>query len=275
MEINKISVGVETLENPVKVGVVSESKLDKFKEIAISFSGKAARLFKKSYLYMSRFVKSIPAFMKKWKTKDGFSSDTGVSHRDGFKLRRSAKIKKGLVLAAVLLILISVAAIARVRLLNFKNSSSSSTLGDRVEIKAPLKTLNIQKEFQFPVKDAKGKEVTKLKYYIDQASIQNEIIVKGQKATAVKGREFLIINLKLTNEYSAKLDINTRNYVRLSVNGNEDEWLAPDIHNDPVEVQAQSTKATRLGFPINESDTKMVLRVGEIDGEKQRVELNF
>ena len=71
------------------------------------------------------------------------------------------------------------------------------------------------------------------------------------------------------------IKINTKDFIRLSVNNNQNEWLAPDLHNDPVEVQAISTKNTRLGFPVNESDKNLVLQVGEIEGYKQQISLSL
>lgn len=109
---------------------------------------------------------------------------------------------------------------------------------------------------------------------LTSAELQDEIVIKGQKANAVKGKEFLIINLKLTNNYSKTIQINTRDYIRLSVN-KSDEKLAADIHNDPVEVQAISTKYTRLGFPIDETDKNLTLYVGEINGKKESITLNL
>jgi hypothetical protein len=71
------------------------------------------------------------------------------------------------------------------------------------------------------------------------------------------------------------IEINSRDYVRLIVDGNTKEMLAPEIHNDPVEAQAISTKYTRVGFPINTSDKNLVLQVGEINGPKQTIKLEF
>ena len=80
--------------------------------------------------------------------------------------------------------------------------------------------------------------------------------------------------MKITNNYDKSVQIPTRDYIRLMVNGS-DEKLAPDIHNDPVEIQAISTKYTRVGFPINETDKDLILQVGEIAGKKQTVKLNL
>lgn len=149
--------------------------------------------------------------------------------------------------------------------------------GDLTQIQvAPAKaTTVIGKEFTFPLKNTKGSEVSKIKYTIDSAEIRNEIVVKGQKARSIKGRTFFIINLKIVNDYNQKIEIQTSDYVRLSVNGNKNVWLAPDIHSDPVAIQAISTKYTKIGFAINESDKNLVLRIGEINGEKQEVTVKF
>lgn len=132
----------------------------------------------------------------------------------------------------------------------------------------------IGREFTFPlIKDAKNPK--QFKFYVDRAELRDEIVVKGQKATAVKGRDFLIVTIKITNEHDQAFKINTKDFVRLSVNGNTAEWLAPDIHNDPVEVQAISTKLTRVGFPVNENVTDFALQVGEITGNKEVITLNL
>ncbi|MCH7641575.1 hypothetical protein IID22_05270 [Patescibacteria group bacterium] len=133
----------------------------------------------------------------------------------------------------------------------------------------------INREFSFPLRNGNNEEVSQIKYLVEKAELRDEIIVKGQRATAVKGRVFLILTLKITNDYDQAIEIDTRDYMRLTVNNNELELLAPDIHNDPVEIQAISTKFTRLGFPINDSDKEIVLRGGEITGDKEKIVLEL
>lgn len=173
------------------------------------------------------------------------------------------------VLATIVLVVVGVS-LARNRI-----GSKDEASGERVEVKGASAVQELDKEFSFPIKNSKGEEVDKIRYIIDKAELRNEIIVKGQKATSVKGRTFLILNLKLVNSFNQPIEIDTRDYVRLSVNGNKEEWLAPDIHNDPVEIQAISTKNTRVGFPINEDDRGLVIRIGEINGDKEEIELQL
>lgn len=168
------------------------------------------------------------------------------------------------------------AVVALVVFLGGKIVKSLTRSFDRRETVAGAKAVeDINREFAFPLKNETGEELSRIKYTVEKAELRDEIVVKGQRATAIKGREFLIITLKIVNEYEQAIEMDTRDYIRLSVNDNENEWLAPDIHNDPVEIQAISTKYTRVGFPINDSDKNLVLRIGEIGGDKEFVELSI
>lgn len=159
----------------------------------------------------------------------------------------------------------------------FLGGSGSSTLGTqdtRPSSTTAKAKQNINKIFQFPIRDEKGKEVSKFSYEVMSAELYDSIIVKGQRANAIKGRTFLIINLKISNSNNQPVSINTRDYLRLSVNSSN-ELIAPDIHNDPVEAQAISTKYTRAGVAINDSDKDIILNVGEITGIKESIKINF
>lgn len=159
-------------------------------------------------------------------------------------------------------------------------SSSTQTIADsqsdeRFEVKAPLATMDINKDYQFPVVDEKGKEIGKFTYSVLSTELKDEIIAKGKRATAVKGRLFLIVNVKVSNPLDKGLQVNSRDYVRLTVNGNDAEKIAPDVHNDPIDAQAISTKVTRVGFAVNDTDTNFVLQIGEIKGDKESINLTF
>lgn len=132
---------------------------------------------------------------------------------------------------------------------------------------------DINQDFTFTI--GTGNNSAEIKYTINTVELTDEIFVKGQPAKSASGRQFLVVNLKLTNEGQRGILIDTRNYLRLSTAANEEEWIAPDLHNDPVEVQAISTKYTRLGFPVSIADNSFRLQVGDIAGDKQLIEISF
>lgn len=176
-------------------------------------------------------------------------------------------------------VIISVVILVAVFLLfKFNPLSANKTQvnsGNKAVLKDPLKTLTLNKEFKFPLKDDKNETVGEIKYIIESAEIRDEIIIKGKKAYAVQGRVFLILNLKIVNESNKTISMSTKDYTRLFVNGNGNEPLSPSIHNDPVVVDAISVKPTRIGFAINSSDKDIKIKVGEIKGEKQTIDLTF
>lgn len=161
-----------------------------------------------------------------------------------------------------------------------KATSSSSVAGtpqqngQDVTITKPITQKTVNKTFTFPLRDQQGQEVGKLSYTVESVEIRDQIIVQGQPANSVKGKKFFIINLKLTNNHNQTVQVNAKDYLRVSI-GNSSDKLAPDMHNDPVEVQAISTKPTRLGLAINETDKNIVLQVGEISGEKETIQVNL
>ncbi len=187
---------------------------------------------------------------------------------------KNPKIKNGLLILipaiAILVVLVGI-----VKVLGSNNPGSQSVQGVSTQLAKPLKTTQVNKEFTFSLKDNSGKTAGEFKYKLLTAELDKQIIVKGTRATAIDGRVFLIINLELTNGANQGLQVNTKDYIRLSVNGKTSELYAPEIHNDPVDVQAISTKFTRLGFTINESDKNYILKVGEITGKKTDIKLKF
>ena len=157
----------------------------------------------------------------------------------------------------------------------FSSPSSQAATNNKAVIKDALAVQELNREFKFPLKGEKDEVIGEIKYVIENAELRDEIVVKGKKASAVAGRTFLTFNLKITNETNQTISMNTKDYIRLFVNGNEAEPLSPSIHNDPVVVDAISVKPTRVGFAINESDTQLKLRIGEIKGEKQTIDLDL
>lgn len=197
--------------------------------------------------------------------------DTFSKTRSNFKKPDFKLPKQAIFIIVVLLIVAGIIVI-------FKSApSGTQTAGTSAKPAAPTAkaTQVINKEFSFPIKDNDGKELSKIKYLIESANLQDEILVKGERARAVVGRTFLIFNIKITNNYKQGIQINSRDYMRLIVDGKNEELIAADIHNDPVEVQAISTKSTKIGFPIDENYKSLEIQVGEINGTKQSIKIQF
>lgn len=190
--------------------------------------------------------------------------------------KNSFKKNKTNIAIAVLVLLVIFATIFAVRRIMSSRQAAApiSVLGNQTNTPGAKKTMALTKEFSFPLRDNAGKEVSQIKVSLLNAVLLDQIVIRGRKATALPGRTFFVVNMKITNDYNRNIQLNIRDYFRLTKNG-INEKLAPDIHNDPVEVQASSTKYTRAGFPINNTDKNLILQIGEINGEKQTIKLNF
>jgi len=230
----------------------------------------------------------MDTFFKKIKSK--FSQHNNSSEINNFSdyhsqpqtpiITRRNKFNRKLVLPALGAIVgIILAIVIGGRLINTltgntKASTPILSSNDRPSVPKAIAKQELNKVFNFSLKDTNGKEISKIRYKLMDATLQDEIIVQGKRNVAVQGRVFLIMNLKIDNNYQQGIRINSRDYVRLKVN-NSSELLAPEIHNDPVEVQAISTKYTRIGFAINESDKNLILQTGEINGPKETITLDL
>lgn len=197
-----------------------------------------------------------------------FGRKSFLSKAPKFKLPFSPKI-----LLAVLGVIVFISVVVLFR--GNQNTIANQTGSEKPVAPVAKATQQINKVFNFPLRDEKGKDVSKIKYEILSASLQDEILVKGSRARAVQGRTFFILNIKITNSFTQGVQINSRDYVRLIIDGNKKELIAADIHNDPVEIQAISTKQTRIGFPIDEVYKDLELQIGEINGNKETIKLTF
>ncbi len=207
-----------------------------------------------------------------------FSSSSSSSSSASPKRKWRGGMKKSMYLPLAIVIIFLLFAVFMIGNA-LQNSNGSSAIGgtnsgNKVALKKANSVEELNKTFSFGIRDNAGVEVSKLKFVIQNVELRDEIVVKGQKATSVEGRTFLVVNMKITSSYSKPVQINSRDYLRLMVNSS-DEKLAPDIHNDPVEIQAISTKYTRVGFPINETDKNLTLQVGEVSGPKETIKLNL
>lgn len=222
---------------------------------------------------VSSNVESVTTYFST--TKDSFTSRAtssskslkGRIKRPSFQLPSKKTLKYlGYGLGLFVLILI-------VR--NVLGSSSNDKNATKIQVQEAKAVQSIDREFEFPLRDENDEEVASFKYQVEKVELLDEIIVDGKRFNSVEGRTFLVVYLKLKNDLDKTIQIKSRDFVRLSVNENTEEWLAPDMHNDPVQIQAISTKNTRLGFMINDSDSNLQLQIGEINGEKEIITIDF
>ncbi len=177
------------------------------------------------------------------------------------------KAKMG-ILGAIVLLFLGVSIVVGRQFL-FGSAADSSTQSPAI-----LAQQSVNKTFSFPVADSTGQQATTIAYTIVSVDKQNQVIIKGQRASAVTGRTFFIVNLKLTNTSSQTIQLNSRDYVRISVD-NQNELFAAEMYNDPIIVQPISTEYTHIGFPIDSTQNTLTLHVGQLSGPKTDIPIHF
>lgn len=188
-----------------------------------------------------------------------------------------------LVIVLVLLLLISFSAIIFLlidREAAPASKTQSSSSGISVSELSPVPTvtkqsstpIQLDRTYTFDINDRTGTKIGDFGYTIKDVQRTKEITIAGRTAQAVGDRELVILNIELKNSGNIPISVAVRNYLRLSVNG-QDKQLAPDYHNDPVDLQPQSVEDVRLGFNIAQSDHSLVLSVGELTGQKDIIKL--
>lgn len=175
-------------------------------------------------------------------------------------LKRKKRFVIGIVIVLAIFTFVNVSA----------KKSNGSTSG------AKTQTVNIDRNFEFPAINNLAKKVPdKIKVRIKGVEKTNQVLVKDQVFTAKNNKLFLIVNLDLRSDSTLPLNIIPGDLVRLSVEGDKDTRYAPDLHNNLVQVAAISTKVDRVGFVIPDMSKNFILYIGEIEGEKQEISLNF
>jgi len=138
-------------------------------------------------------------------------------------------------------------------------------------------TVEVDKSFDFPALNNLGKPLynTKIKMKIDRIEKTNQVFVSDKTVTAKNNKKFLIVQLELKNDATQTTNLLPGDLIRLTIGGDEDNKFAPDLHNNLVPIAAISTKIDRVGFVIPEMAREFKLYVGEIEGKKEAISVNF
>ena len=99
------------------------------------------------------------------------------------------------------------------------------------------------------------------------------LLVQGQRVIARNGKEFLIINMELSNPYNVPLYLQPVDSFRLI--GDDDKKYAPTAHQGNVEIRPQSTKTSNVGFVIPKGESKFKVEIVELNSEKVVLEFSL
>ena len=162
--------------------------------------------------------------------------------------------------------------VVRLQILTTKISSSGSSGQKTEELAKPLGEVGINRTFEFSFKDPQNKPIN-LKFTLLSAKKVRLVATKGEPIESPTGKEFLVLSLELQNDSKYPLKVNSQDFVRLV--GENEKKFAADFYNGSLDVSAISVKRDEMAFMVPKDTNNFKLLVGEIDKEKQEVEINF
>ena len=178
------------------------------------------------------------------------------------------KVKKAIFYAVILLILGGIAYLV------FKpegERSSAQTVSSGKEVK-PKASASVNRDFEFMAVNAKKEELP-IGFTITNIERKDSIKLKGEAIRPSDGHDFLLVRVELTNDHPQRVAIATADRVRIE--GEEGKLFAPDYHNGNVVIDPISVRKDVLAFIVDAGDKSFSFLVGELTGDKQRIEIKF
>jgi len=180
-----------------------------------------------------------------------------------------ARKRNLLILAAVVVVVIGLLVVR-----NLRSSPKSLVQGAAQTDFSPQTQATVNRRFEIPIRSGNGKDTgNDLAVTLTTIDRSKRILIQGQPATARDTKMFLILNLEIENSTSDQLTVRPVDFVRLVDSQNHS--FAPDIHNNDVSAEPISIKKTRVGFVVDDNQKNFKFLFGEINGDKQTVEISI
>lgn len=191
-----------------------------------------------------------------------------LSGRFGF-LKKIPRQKSKIVILLVLAVLI----IGGYAFFKGSGRNDSQSANDATFVsEGPM--LDISKKFAVPIRKRDGEPTgTDLIVDVNNFERTNRILFKGRPLVARSSKDFLVINLEVENSTNNRLTVRPVDFFRLvDTNGKS---YAADIQTDPVKVEAQSSKRTRIIYIVAEDQKNLKFLMGEIKGNRETLEVTI
>lgn len=174
--------------------------------------------------------------------------------------------KKALIVAAVILV------VAVGGWYFTKNNGTAGNSNPSNINLAPSGTASLNKKVEFPIRDKSGKETgNKLTVTFTSLERANKVLYSGKPLIAKQGKDFIISNIEIENTTKDRLTVRPVDFIRLV--DNEGRNYAADLQTNPLKVEPLSIKKTRTIFIASEDMKTLKFLIGEINGNRETVEV--
>ncbi len=139
--------------------------------------------------------------------------------------------------------------------------------------KQSVESILVNRSFEFTAQNKAGETEEKLKFTLVSAEKVKQVSRQNVPIRAAEDQEFLVIGLELENETKETLYLYPAELIRLV--DEQGKKFAPDYYNQMAEVLPISVKKDEIAFNVNATQKTFHLQVGEIEGEKETIEIKF
>ena len=147
------------------------------------------------------------------------------------------------------------------------NSRSSDSTEDKPTVK-------IGKSYEIIARTSEGQRTTgRFNLTVTSTQFADSILVQGKRATPVKGKTFLVINMEIENPFKVSLyafPVDLFRFVR-----EDGQKFAPSVHQGAVRIRPESTKKSNAAFIVLPNEKKFKIEVGDINSPKETLEITF
>lgn len=192
-----------------------------------------------------------------------------------FNMEPVKKIKKlltakNLIALAVIVVVIALGAWFFTR----SKSNSTSANGEETFVSSGGPTAPLNKKIAFPIRDNNGKTTgTNLTVNFTNLERTSKVIYNGRPLIARESKDFIVANMEIENTTKDRLTVRPVDFIRL-VDASGRNYAA-DFQTSAIKVEPLSTKRTRTIFIVDESQKNLKFLIGEINGNRETVEVTI
>lgn len=159
-----------------------------------------------------------------------------------------------------------------------KKTNTQATNPKAITSQAEQKvSLNKEFEFKIPAINDQGQMIVRkegqIKFVLTDAELKKEIKVKNETKKANDGQNYLILRIELQNDTADRLAIISNKYIRLI--GENNKKFSPDFHNAMVAIDPLSVRRDLVAYIVNQNAKNFTFQIGELEGQKQSIEMAF
>ncbi len=131
--------------------------------------------------------------------------------------------------------------------------------------------INKRKEFEAQVSRANTKE--KIGFTLKRAELKDQIRVKDEIRRAGSDKAYLLLRQELQKDTTKRVIFISPDHKRMI--GVDDRKYAPDFHNGAILVEPLSVRNDLVAFSVDRNQKQASFLVGELEGEKEQVDIKF